>query len=151
MLHDELNTNVKNRIDMFTKWANDVERHAKKLTGISQYIPARIEEYKEREGFWIYWESHGTTRSTLCISMPWQPNTADEIALLFGAFGWTCYLVEDGTNYHDMPIKKINMRHPYFMNAYVKILMDAENGNSKCSLVQVGTKETPLYQVRCND
>lgn len=113
---------------------------------LPQYIPARLKTIADENHGHIFSYGYCTT----VISLPWLPDVADQIALELETFGWEKLYEEDRSsrNKHGEPQIQLFYRHPLFRDYDIRIGMDSTRYGS-CELVQIGTKEVPVWQVKC--
>ena len=84
----------------------------------------------------------------LYIIIPWIPELCDEIALSLEVFGWYKYHEYTKTDSTEKPEMYILYKHEWFPDFCIKLNMESCRELS-CKLIQVGVKEVPIWQVKC--
>ena len=135
------------QIKNYDKWKQDTIDAFEGSTRLSTVMPARLQRLNHAPGVFMWWKDYGS--SELYISIPWNPKMFDYILSILQLFEWEMWFDADQSRFNNnKPAWEYYFKNP---NVEARILLEMKSGNenSTCELVQVGTKETPVYEVRC--
>lgn len=81
------------------------------------------------------------------VNLPYDPEVMEQLRAVFSGSEWT--LGRLTTHANDGDCKLMCIYHESFSGPHVFVKFDPRMKGSHCQLVEVGTREMPVFEIRC--